>query len=110
MGRVFTKPPHYVVIEVPAATSVSGLSYAAWSGGNDNGHVQAYAVSVSDDGKTWGDPLMKSELKPNVYREQEIRFPSPTNKAFIKFESTDAVSLGGQPIAAIGELDVLVEQ
>jgi len=28
---------------------------------------------------------------------------------FIKFEVTDAVSAGGQPIAAIGELDLVVE-
>ena len=76
----------------------------------DNGHVKSYSVSVSDDGKTWGAPLMKGALQPNVYRGQEIRFPAPTTKRFIKFEVTDAVSLGGQPIAAIGELDVLVEQ
>ncbi len=106
----FAKPPHYVVIQLPAGTSVSGLSYAAWSGGNDNGHVKAYAVSGSDDGKTWGEPLLKGALKPNVYRDQEIRSPSPTDRKFIKLEATAAVSLGGQPIAAIGELDVLVEQ
>jgi len=106
----FAKPPHYVVIEVPAGTSVTGLSYAAWSGGNDNGHVKTYSVSISDDGKVWSAPLMKGVLKVNVYRDQEIRFPAPTTKRFIKFEVTDAVSLGGQPIAAIGELDVLLEE
>jgi len=105
----FALPPHYVVIEVPVGNSVTGLSYAAWSGGNDNGHVKRYAVFVSDDGKTWGAPLMKGALKPNVYRDQKIRFPAPTSKPFIKFEVTDAVSLGGQPIAAIGELDVLLQ-
>ncbi len=52
----FAKPPHYVVIEVPAGTSVGGLSYAAWTGGNNNGHVKSYSVSVSDDGKSWGRP------------------------------------------------------
>jgi hypothetical protein len=106
----FAKPPHYVVIEVPAGSSVSGLSYAAWSGGNGNGHVKGYAVSVSDDGKTWGEPLVKGALKPNVFRDQEIRFPAPTSKKFIKFEVTNAASIGGQPIAAIGELDVIVKQ
>jgi len=104
----FAKPPHYVVVEVPAGMSVAGLSYAAWSGGNDNGHVKRYKVSVSDDVKTWGAPLVKGALKPNVYGDQEIRFPSPTNRMFIKLEITEAVSLGGEPIAAIGELDVLL--
>jgi hypothetical protein len=106
-GKV--KPPHYVVLNIPTGTQLAGLTYTAWTGGNDNGHVKGYTVSVSDDGKTWGEPLVKGALKPNVYRDQEIRFPSPTNKTFIKFEVTDAVSGGGRPIAAIGELDVLVK-
>ena len=105
----FAEPPHYVVLEVPADTSVAGLSYTAWSGGNGNGHVKGYAVSVSDDGKTWGAPLVKGALEPDVHRDQEIRFPAPTNKKFIKFEVTDAVSAPGKPVAAIGELDVLVK-
>jgi hypothetical protein len=105
----FAKPPHYVVIEVPVDATVTGLAYRAWSGGNDNGHVKAYAISVCDDGKSWGVPLIKGHLQPKAYREQQIRFPAPTSSKFIKFEVIDAVSLGGQPIAAIGELDVLVE-
>ena len=40
---------------------------------------------------------------------QQIVFPAPISKRFIKFEVTDAVSIEGQPLAAIGELDVLVQ-
>jgi hypothetical protein len=54
-------------------------------------------------------PLVSGSLKPNVYTEQKIIFPKPTQKQFIRFEVTDAVSAGGQPIAAIGELDILVK-
>ncbi|HUT94227.1 MAG TPA: discoidin domain-containing protein [Thermoguttaceae bacterium] len=105
----FAEPPHYVVFEVPADTSVTGLAYVAWAGGNGNGHVKGYSVCVSDDGNTWDAPLIKGTLKPKVYKEQQIVFPAPISKRFIKFEVTDAVSIGGQPLAAIGELDVLVE-
>jgi hypothetical protein len=105
----FAPKPHFVVLEVPADTSVSGLTYVAYSGGNGNGHVKAYSVSVCDDGKTWSAPLIKGALETKVYNEQKIMFPAPTDKKFIKFEITDAVSYGGQPIAAIGELDVLVK-
>ena len=105
----FAKPPHYVVLEIPAGTLVTGLSYSAWTGGNGNGHVKRYSVTVSDDGKTWGTPLIKGSLKPAISTEQKITFPSPTTRRFIKFEATDAVSHGGQPIGAIGELDVLVK-
>jgi beta-galactosidase len=105
----FAPPPHYVVLELPAGTAVAGLFYVAWSGGNGNGHVKGYAVCVSDDGKTWEPQLASGALKPGSSHNQEIRFPAPTRKRFIKFEITDAVSLGGQPIAAIGELDVLLK-
>jgi hypothetical protein len=105
----FAPPPHYVVLELPAGTAVAGLSYVAWSGGNGNGHVKGYAVSVSDDGKTWESQLASGALKTGLPHNQEIRFPAPTQQRFIKFEITDAVSLGGQPIAAIGELDVLLK-
>lgn len=105
----FAPPPHFGVLEVPAGTSVAGLSYAAWCGGNGNGHVKSYAISVSDDGKAWGPPLVRGALKTGSPQNQEIRFPAPTIKRLIKFEITDAVSLGGQSIAAIGELDVLLK-
>jgi hypothetical protein len=105
----FAPPPHYVVLEVPEGSAVAGLSYVAWSGGNGNGHVKGYAISVSDDNKTWAPPLMRAALKPGFPHNQEIRFPTPTLKRFIKFEITDAVSLGGPSIAAIGELDVLLK-
>jgi len=102
----FAKPPHYVVLEVPAGTTVVALSYSAWTGGNGNGHVKAHSVTVSEDGKTWGAPLIRGSSKPAISTEQQITFPTATTKRFIKFEVTDAVSHGGQPIAAIGELDV----
>ena len=106
----FAKPPHHVVLEVPEGTPVSGLTYVAYAGGNGNGHVKRCSVYASDDGKSWGKPLVKSRLKSNVYSEQQIMFPAPSQKKFIKFVATDAVSAGGQPIAAIGELDVLITQ
>ncbi len=105
----FAPPPHHVVLELPAGTPIAGLSYAAWSGGNGNGHVKGYAVSVSDDGRTWEPDLVRGALEPGSPQNQEIRFPAPVTKRFIRFEITDAVSIGGQPIAAIGELDVLLK-
>lgn len=105
----FAKPPHYVVLKVPGGIPVTGLSYFAYQAGNGNGHVKAYSVYVSNDGKNWGVPLMKGALQTNLAVEQQIRFPAPTTRNFIKFEVTDAVSFGGQPIAAVGELDVILK-
>ena len=53
--------------------------------------------------------MLSGALKPGAPGNQEIRFPAPAHNRFIKFEITDAVSMAGQPIAAIGELDVLLK-
>ena len=103
----FAKPPHYVVLEVPNGTTVAGLAYTARS--KPNGRVLGYGVSVSNDGKSWQALIAKGRLNADSVAEQKIEFPTPTSKTFIKFEVTDAVSAGGQAIAAIGELDVLVK-
>jgi len=103
----FAPKPHHVVLEVPAGKSVAGLSYTARS--KPNGRVRGYAVAVSSDGKSWGAPVAKGTFDAGTLTEQKITFPAPVTEQFIKFEVTDAVSAGGQPIAAIGELDVLVE-
>jgi len=103
----FARPPHYVVLEVPSGTAVAGLAYTARS--KPNGRALGYGVSVSDDGKIWEALIAKGRLNAESVAERKIEFPTPTTKRFIKFEVTDAVSVGGQAIAAIGELDVLVK-
>ena len=103
------KPPHYVVLHVPAGTRVTGLAYTAWTGGNGNGHVKEYAIFVSDDGKNWGAPIQSGGLKTGDSGRQNISFPAPSDKPFIKFEVTASHSPEGRFLAAIGELDVLVK-
>ena len=101
------EPPHYVILENPNGNTISGLSYATWSGGNGNGQVEAYAIYLSDDGKSWGDPVIEGELERRVANEQAILFPKPTTSRFIRFLVTDAFTLDGRSLASIGKLDVM---
>ncbi len=102
------EPPHHVIMENPQGAEVSGLTYAAWSGGNGNGQVTKYSVFVSDDGRAWGDAIVSGELEVRLANEQPIPFAAPTNKRFIKFLVLDAKSLDGKSVASIGKLDVVV--
>ena len=102
------KPPHYVILENPKAKEIYGLSYAAWSGGNGNGQVKAYAVYFSDDCKNWGNAAVTGKLETRLANEQKIIFPNPTIKPFIKFLITDSFTLDGRSLASIGKLDVIV--
>lgn len=101
------KPPHYVILENPKGKEIKGLSYATWSGGNGNGQVKAYSIHLSDEGKSWGPPILEGKLEIGLANEQSILFPKPTTKRFIKFLVADAFTLDGRSLASIGKLDVL---
>ena len=101
------KPPHYVVIENPQGKEIEGLNYATWSGGNGNGQIEGYAIHLSEDGKSWGKPIMTGPLEIRLANEQPILFPKKTTKRFIKFLITDAHTLDGRSLASIGKLDVI---
>ncbi|MCP3690771.1 MAG: discoidin domain-containing protein, partial [Planctomycetaceae bacterium] len=101
------KPPHYVILENPNGNTISGLSYATWSGGNGNGQVKSYSVHLSEDGKSWSEPIITGALEIRLASEQPILFPKKTTKRFIRFLVTDAHSLDGRSLASIGKLDVI---
>ena len=104
----FAERPHFVVLQVPADKPIAGLAYTPRT--KPNGRVLGYEVAVSDDGKTWSSPVAKGKLQANSTDQHDIEFNAPADVRFIKLVVTDAVSAGGQPIAAIGELDVLVKE
>ncbi|MCP4846558.1 MAG: DUF1588 domain-containing protein, partial [Verrucomicrobiaceae bacterium] len=101
------KPPHYVILENPEGKEIEGLNYATWSGGNGNGQVKAFAIHLSEDGKSWSEPTITGELEIRLASEQPILFPKPTTRRFIRFLVTDAHSLDGRSLASIGKLDVI---
>jgi hypothetical protein len=98
-----------VILENPASKEIAGLSYSTWSGGNGNGQVKGYSICLSDDGTRWEDPIVEGTLEVRLAAEQKILFPAKTQKRFIKFLVTDAVSLDGKSLASIGKLDVLAD-
>lgn len=102
-------PPHYVVIENPNRYPIAGLSYSTWTGGNGNGQVKAYEVSVSDDAKSWSDPVARGSLEVMHAAEQEIYFGTSSDHRYIRFLVTDAVALDGKSLASIGGLDVILD-
>ena len=102
----FADRPHFVVLQVPANKQIAGLTYTPRT--KPNGRVLAYVVSVSNNGREWSKPVAKGKLRANATDQHTIRFITPSDRRFIKLVVTDAVSAGGQPVAAIGELDVSV--
>lgn len=104
------KPPHYVIITNPNHESIAGLLYSTWTGGNGNGQVKSYKVSVSEDGVHWSEPVAEGKLEVMHAAEQEIPFRETTDKPFIRFLVTEAVELDGKSLASIGGLDVILNR
>jgi hypothetical protein len=101
-------PPHYVILENPRGVEIAGLSYATWSGGNGNGQVKKFSISVSDDGETWSAPIVEGDLEIRLANEQPILFPRKIKQRFMRFLVVDAMTLDGRSLASIGKLDVIV--
>lgn len=104
------QPPHFVMLEIPRGQRVAGLSYRAYTGGNGNGHVTKCTVYASEDGANWGLPLVeKFRLQAEVEKAQLIRFRRPTGKRYIGMKITETNAGDDRSMAAIGELDVLLD-
>jgi len=107
-GPTVAAPPHYVVFEVPGDSEIAGLVYTARD--KMNGRIRAYEVYVSEDGKDWGVPIVRGKCDPTNPKPQTIAFPEPVTTKFIRFQVVDAVSADSKSLAAIGELDVLLNE
>jgi len=105
------QPPHFVMFEIPGGQRVAGLSYRAYTGGSGDGHVTKCTVYASEDGTNWGHPLVEEfRLQAEVDQAQPIRFRRSTSKRYIGMKITETNSDSDHmPIAAIGELDVLLD-
>lgn len=93
-GRIQTRydtdasqtPGMWYQIELPQATSVCGLRLDAGDSFND--YPRGYKVQLSDDGKTWGEPVASGHGSGVV---TEIFFPATKGK-FIRITQTGSVS------------------
>lgn len=99
-----TEPlPHAVVIELPRAIALKGLAYLPRQDMR-NGRATEYAVSVSQDGTTWGRPVRAGTLNPDADRKT-LNIDGHPRARFVKFE----VRAGVGGYASIAELEVLTD-
>jgi beta-galactosidase len=62
-----------------------------------------FEISLSQDGKQWGDPVKGAfENRPG---EQRVILPKPVEARYLKFVALSAVN--GTPFASTSELDAI---
>jgi hypothetical protein len=54
--------PHELVVELPKAAKMEGITCTVRQDGNRNAMIKGYSVEVSADGKDWGQPVAKGEF------------------------------------------------
>ena len=52
--------PHEIIIELSGSSAIKGFTYLPRQHDGDNGTIKVYEFYVSDDGKEFGEPLIKS--------------------------------------------------
>ena len=79
------KYPHWVDFDAASVKNMKGFVYTARQDGA-NGRVKDYEICVSQDGKEWGEPIMKGSLK-NTAEAQKVMFTKPVKARFIRFRA-----------------------
>ena len=95
--------PHYLVIDTGKMSKLAGLTYTGREDG-DNGRVDKYEISLSADGRNWGQPVASGHFH-NDSTEQIVTWPVPVAARYVKFVPVSEVH--GKEFSSVAELDLL---
>ena len=100
--------PVSVVLDLGETLPLRGFTYLPRQDGRKDGIVYRYALSVSEDGKTWSAPVSQgafSNINNNPV-SQSIRFDQPHSARYVKFDALETTG-GNNTTVSIAELGVL---
>lgn len=106
-GVTVTKYPHTVDFDCGETLSVRGFTYLPRQDGSRNGNIKAYSIQLSQDGKTWGAPVVEGEF-PQAASLQRVLFPQPQRARYLRF--TALSSQNGLDFASGAEFTVIADQ
>lgn len=99
------KYPHWVDLDCGEVKTLKGFTYLPRQD-SGNGRIKDYQIQVSNDGKTWGDVLVKGSFENNA-KEKRAMFSKPVKARYVRF--TALSSQDGQDFATGAEMGVLAE-
>jgi len=95
--------PQSLTVDMLKPNKLTGFLYLPRQDGRPDGIVTKYALSVSNDGQAWGDPVAQGEfgnLAANPV-QQRVRFKVPVTARFFRFTAMEATGTG-VTVAEIG--------
>ena len=100
------KYPHWVDFDCGEMKLIKGFSYLPRQDGSPNGNIKGYRVQLSQDGKTWGEPVCEGDFE-NSSKEKKVMLPKPQKARYLRF--TALSSQNGADWASGAEFNVLAE-
>ncbi|MBQ1701394.1 MAG: discoidin domain-containing protein, partial [Prevotella sp.] len=98
--------PHTLIVDMGIPYWVTAFTYLARQDGNQNGMVKAYEVYLSNDGKTWGTPVVSGEFK-NTTALQIAKLNTTTMGRYIKFVAKSEIN--GRAWTSAAEIGIQAE-
>ena len=105
-GVTVTKYPHTVDFDCSETKTIKGFTYLPRQDGSNNGNIKAYRVQLSQDGKTWSEPVAEGEFERGAALKR-ITFAQPQKARYLRF--TALSSQNGLDFASGAEFTVLAE-
>ena len=100
------KYPHWVDFDAGKQKVIKGFTYLARQDGSLNGCIKDYEIYVSNDNKTWGEPVVKGSFEKTA-KLQKVMFGKPVKARYVRLRALNEQS--GQDYASGSEFTLITE-
>lgn len=100
------KYPHWVDFDAGKQKLIKGFTYLARQDGSLNGCIKDYEIYVSNDNKTWGEPVAKGSFEKTA-KLQKVMFGKPVKARYVRLRALNEQS--GQDYASGAEFTLVTE-
>ena len=100
------KYPHWVDFDAGKQKIIKGFTYLARQDGSLNGCIKDYEIYVSNDNKTWGEPVAKGSFEKTA-KLQKVMFGKPVKARYVRLRALNEQS--GQDYASGSEFTLITE-
>ena len=100
------KYPHWVDFDAGKEKIIKGFTYLARQDGSLNGCIKDYEIYVSNDNKTWGEPVAKGSFEKTA-KLQKVMFGKPVKARYVRLRALNEQS--GQDYASGAEFTLVTE-
>ena len=100
------KYPHWVDFDAGKLKIIKGFTYLARQDGSLNGCIKDYEIYVSNDNKTWGEPVAKGSFEKTA-KLQKVMFGKPVKARYVRLRALNEQS--GQDYASGAEFTLVTE-